>query len=379
MLKLPEIETVFPENDRAAIFRFWLAYWCVFFLLLPWMLLRQFGITGYQAIGVFRNWKRELELIPGSLSLLYLNNLRSLLVTLVFGERFTLIRYKDVLIDPGPIFAVEQIRPLLKALKGRIEAILVTHAHEEHIGNAPMAAALLEVPVYGTAVTLEALRRPAPLSLPRRTFIGQPLPAEGVTLRLLESPMLTPASRFEIIASPGHCDGHASVYDPERGILFAGDSFMHTVFTSPNVDVSGADWIETLRRYCRLPIRTMIGTHGLIYSTDPDIPERPFIVSRMDPQQLVADKLAFMEWATAVVAEGERLGLSYRVIEACLFPWSQWWSWYNWFSDESGRLFSAGEFSRTHFVRSLSATPKRVPVRFPFFVRLKQAVLDRLR
>ena len=39
-------------------------------------------------------------------------------------------------------------------------------------------------------------------------------------------------------------------------------------------------------------------------------------------------------------------------------------------TDESGRLFSAGEFSRTFFVRSLSRTPDRVPARFPPFVRL---------
>lgn len=138
------------------------------------MLLRQTLISGQQAIGVLRSWKRQIDLIPGVLTLVYLNNLPSLLVTLVFGERFTLIRYRDVLIDPGPVFARRQIEPLLESLKGQIEAILVTHAHEEHIGDAPLAAARLQVPIYGTAVTLAALREPAALSLPRRTFIGQP-------------------------------------------------------------------------------------------------------------------------------------------------------------------------------------------------------------
>lgn len=82
------------------------------------------------------------------------------------------------------------------------------------------------------------------------------------------------------------------------------------------------------------------------------------------------DKLRFLKWARDVVAEGERRRLPYSVIEACLFPWQRWWSWHNWFTDESGRLFSAGEFSRTYFVRSLSRTPDRVPARFPPFVRL---------
>jgi hypothetical protein len=87
---------------------------------------------------------------------------------------------------------------------------------------------------------------------------------------------------------------------------------------------------------------------------------------------MIRDQLAFLRWARDVVAAGERRGLPYSVIEACLFPWQHWWSWHNWFTDESGRLFSAGEFSRTYFVRSLSKTPERVPARFPPFVRLAE-------
>jgi hypothetical protein len=52
------------------------------------------------------------------------------------------------------------------------------------------------------------------------------------------------------------------------------------------------------------------------------------------------------------------------VIEACLFPWQQVWSWQTWFHDESFRLLTCGEFSRTHFVRSLSRNPAAVPARF---------------
>jgi hydroxyacylglutathione hydrolase len=88
--------------------------------------------------------------------------------------------------------------------------------------------------------------------------------------------------------------------------------------------------------------------------------------------------VAFLKWAREVVAEVERRSLPYGVIEACLFPWQYWWSWHNWFTDEAGRLFSAGEFSRTYFVRSLSRTPERVPARFPPFARLANWVSQRL-
>ena len=148
-----------------------------------------------------------------------------------------------------------------------------------------------------------------------------------------------------------------------------GIPFLHTVFTSPNRDVSGADWIRTLERYDRLDIKTMVGTHGYVHTIDAKIPRIRFVVRREDPREMIRDKLKFMRWAQSVVLEGERRRMPYSVIEASLFPWQHWWSWHTWFTDESGRLFSAGEFSRTHFVRSLSATPERVPPRFPPFAR----------
>jgi hydroxyacylglutathione hydrolase len=158
--------------------------------------------------------------------------------------------------------------------------------------------------------------------------------------------------------------------DSEHGILFAGDSFLHTVFTAPNEDVSGDDGIETLERYGTWKILTMVGTHGYVYTVDRSIPVIAFVTQRADPEQMIREKCEFLKWARALVAEGERRCLPYSVIEACIFPWQRWWSWYTWFTDESGRLFSAGEFSRTYFVRSLSRTPEKVPPRFPPFARL---------
>lgn len=143
-----------------------------------------------------------------------------------------------------------------------------------------------------------------------------------------------------------------------------------TAIASPNREVRAQEWIKTLREYLNLPIRTMVGTHGHVFSTDPKVPAKPFLVKRADPLKLIRDKMEFLVWARLVVKQGEERGLSYRVIEACLFPWYRSWSWKNWFTDEGGRLFSAGEFSRTYFLRSLSDTPHLVPARFPLFSRM---------
>lgn len=371
MRQLPPIDDgMFPRSTPGGIRLFWAKYWAWFFLLLPWMLLRQLFVSAHQLAGALWTWNLRVDLLDGELRLIFMHNMRSLAVTTIFGERFTAIQFRDVLIDPGPVFGARRFRRYLEEAGKDARCVVATHAHEEHIGNTALAARYLDAAVYGTAVTLEAVRCPQRLSYARRAFIGQAQADDSVEMRELSDVLESEKTRLVIIESPGHCDGHASLLDLERGILFAGDSFLHTVFTAPNQDVSGEAWIKTLERYGGWNIRTMVGAHGYVYSVDPAIPRLPFISKHADPNEMIRNKCQFLKWASAVVAEGERRCLPYSVVEACIFPWQQWWSWHNWFTDESGRLFSAGEFSRTHFVRSLSRTPERVPARFPPFARL---------
>ncbi|WP_026054680.1 MBL fold metallo-hydrolase [Leptospira weilii] len=370
MKSLPPIPSLFPKNNRKTIAYFWIRYWTLFFIFLPWILVRQIGISFSNLLAALWTWNQEVVLLPDTLRLIYMNNFFSLFVSVIFGERFTALHYRDILFDPGPIFSWKKIKRYVAKRSDSIHALVLTHAHEEHIGNVPTVLAELSVPVYATSATLQAIRNPESLSIARKVFIGQPISNDIENMKSLETTVDTPDISLQVIQSPGHCDGHASFYDPKRCILFVGDSFMHTVFTSPNRDVSGADWIRTLKNYCKLDIRTMIGAHGYVYTSDETILRNRFVVRRKDPKQMIQDKLRFMEWARDVVMEGERIGLPYSVIEACLFPWQSWWSWYTWFTDESGRLFSAGEFSRTHFLRSFSSFPENVPFRFPIFANL---------
>ncbi len=367
-LRLPDVDSLLPATTRAAIAGFWLRDWFWFFVLLPWMLLRQVGVVGHQVVAAAFTWNRDFALLGGRLRIHFLNSLPSLAVSAIFGERFTCLRYGDVVIDPGPVFARKSLARRLS--KTEISVVVATHAHEEHIGNAVELAGLAGAPVYGTETTLAAIRSPETLSFPRRFFIGQPRPAPTADLRVLPGVLETPEVRLSSLESPGHCEGHASLLDEERGLLFAGDSFLHTIFTSPNREVRAEDWLHTLDAYLERPIMTMVGAHGQVYTIDEEIELRPFVVQRRDPLQMIRDKRSFLTWAMDVVAAGEERGLSYAVIEACLFPWRRSWSWSNWFGDESGRLFSAGEFSRTYFVRSLTATPERVPPRFGLIATL---------
>lgn len=366
-MRLPAPTALFPRRSRGAVVRFWIAYWGWFFALLPWMLLRQIGITVIDWWFAWRTRGRTWTFLDGDLAIGFVGGYELLVTAGMFGERFTWLRWRDVAIDPGPARTREAA---LAGLAGTpLAAVICTHFHEEHIGNAAAVAAAHRTAVQGAPETLAALRDPPTLPAGRALLMGQAEPA-AVELVALGVELRTPRAALRVIATPGHCRGHVALFEAQHGILFAGDAFLDELFTSPNADSDSTAWIATLETLAALPIRTLVGAHGAIISVDPAFAPIPGVVRRADPAALIRDKLDLLRWAAGVVAEGEVRGHSYSVIEACLFPWQRSWSWRTWFHDEGFRLLTCGEFSRTHLVRSLSRTPAAVPVRFPAFLRV---------
>ena len=369
-----------PRPERRSSHRiFWLVYWMWFFALLPWMILRQVGVTLSNWWFAWRTTGRRWSFFGGDLEIGFVGSYELLVTAGMFGERFTWLRWRDVVIDPGPARTRRVVMEALSSpaateatptAKKPLSAVVCTHFHEEHIGNAAAVARVHGIPVWGSDLTLAAVRQPPVLPDGRMLLMGQAEPAGDVPLELLGAGLETANAHFQVISSPGHCRGHVALFEPQHGILFAGDSFLHELFTSPNADSDSASWITTLEAFSALPVQTLIGSHGAIISCDPTLPVIPGVVVRGDPARMIASKLTFLRWSAEMVAEGERCGLSHSVIEARLFPWQRSWSWRTWFHDEGFRLLTCGEFSRTHYVRSLSREPMRVPVRFPLFHRL---------
>lgn len=358
-----------PANNWFLIKIFWIKYWLIFFIMVPWIIAYQIYHFSMNLLGVLIMFRKPYYLHGGDLIVLNLINLKTFFATLLFGERFMAIIYNGYLIDPGPLNCAEQLINFLKKEHIQIKGILITHPHEEHFGSIGKILEIWPVPVYGSKITKNFVNKPEKLSFARRSLMGQPVSNLNLDYRVVseKEPLIkTDELYLKVFFSPGHCDGHLSFFSERQNLLFAGDSFMHEIFTSPNKEVNAQVWIETLNLYLVTPIETMVGTHGLILSVNPSLKHLPFVTKKKDPLKSIKAKKKFLLWAKNLVSEGEKLGLDYKVIEACLFPWSKKWSWSNFFGDEFARLISRGEFSRTHFVRSLSSHPEKVPNRFSF-------------
>jgi glyoxylase-like metal-dependent hydrolase (beta-lactamase superfamily II) len=93
----------------------------------------------------------------------------------------------------------------------RVVAVVCTHAHDDHVNQAPALADRFEAPILLNLAEAPLWEMTWPDRKPDRELNdGDVLRAGGVELRALQT--------------PGHSPGSTCLYAPELGILFSGDT-----------------------------------------------------------------------------------------------------------------------------------------------------------
>jgi glyoxylase-like metal-dependent hydrolase (beta-lactamase superfamily II) len=158
------------------------------------------------------------------------------------------------LVDPGSAEPEEQEK-LFDALEGRrIDAIILTHHHPDHIGAATVCAERYRVPVLAHPRTAELLA--GKVAIDR-------LIDDGATLDLGEAPHGRGRWTLEAIHTPGHAPGHLALWQRDYGLLFVADmvSTLSSVVITPR-DGDLRQYLESLKRLQQYPARMLLPAHG---------------------------------------------------------------------------------------------------------------------
>ena len=134
--------------------------------------------------------------------------------------------------DAGPVEAA------IMAAGGRLDLILLTHHHADHVGGTDEIRARFGCPVVGA--TADAHRLP---KLDRAV-------KEGDTVALGNAV-------GQVIETPGHTMGHIAFYYPDGRALFCGDT-LFSLGCGRLLEGKPADMFASLQKFAALPADTQV-------------------------------------------------------------------------------------------------------------------------
>ena len=164
---------------------------------------------------------------------------------------------KAWIVDPG--HEADRIAALLEKKELKPEAILLTHAHFDHIGA---VAGLLErfpsLPVYIGEKDVAVISHPMNQLPPDYPPVKKPASLKAIgQAGSIEG--LVGLQGLEVIETPGHTPGGVCYYLPSEKLLLAGD----TLFAGSvgRTDLPGGDMgtlVESLKKLTTLPDDTIV-------------------------------------------------------------------------------------------------------------------------
>lgn len=147
-----------------------------------------------------------------------------------------------LLIDTGPAYTATELADFLEGQ--RLDLVVNTHYHEDHVGADRLIMDRFGVPVYAHRDSVPRIGE-VPRLNPYQEFVWDyPEPA---TVSTLGDTIVTERFNFEVIDTAGHCPGHVALFERSRGWCFSGDIFITERPKVIRADEDAAGLIASMR------------------------------------------------------------------------------------------------------------------------------------
>ncbi len=160
-----------------------------------------------------------------------------------------------LLVDPATPYPQERAafdELLAVTLEGRrVQGIVLTHHHLDHVGDAERLRALHGCPVYAHALTVDQVDVEVDVVI-----------NDGHVFEL-DGGGHGPDRRFEVVFTPGHARGHVCLFEPSLRLLVAGDMVagVGSILIDPP-EGHMATYLASLDLLMGLQPRSLIPAHG---------------------------------------------------------------------------------------------------------------------
>lgn len=171
----------------------------------------------------------------------------------IFGDEGT---HEAIVVDPGD--EIESITEILDRHGLKVKAIVVTHAHIDHVAGAHRLRALTGAPVYLN----ERDRQLLDMLDVQAAWLGmRPTPRTEIDVLAEDGAILHLGSaEFQVMHTPGHTQGSLCLLIPSEGKLVAGDTLFRD--SVGRTDLPGGNTRQLLSsiktRLLNLPENTIV-------------------------------------------------------------------------------------------------------------------------
>ncbi|MFX0122525.1 MAG: MBL fold metallo-hydrolase [Candidatus Hodarchaeota archaeon] len=144
----------------------------------------------------------------------------------------------------------------------KINQILLTHGHIDHVGGIMALQSKLEVQVITSEIEAQHLKSGDSSYI--EPFMGTKCPPVDISQEVLEGDVFHIGNfSFDVLHTPGHTHGSISLWDGKNKILISGDtvfpqgSFGRTDLRTGNSE----DMVKSLKRLSDLDVRVLLPGH----------------------------------------------------------------------------------------------------------------------